>query len=280
MRRRGGRGPPRNGARVRYTHDRGSRQCRRKGCRPKSLRNEQRTELQHDTFQDRQTANPVSTLLSLAPPVLSHLCVLGLHESLGLARIHSYAVKANPIRGDEMPSHDSGEGQREENGEPDCVKGQPDRGEYLRQKRLNSAGRITTVRADGTTYCRTGRNQNVAPEFRARAAALLRCINSCNDVPMPRIRAGGELFTRRLHRGAAGLLWVTGPPPQDLSPVAAAGLLPKQIRRVQYPGTAVPVRKKEPAVVPGTAVAVFLDPDAANFGISLPQQPGSPDALT
>ena len=64
---------------------------------PTTLRNEQRNELQREPDQHCQTASEVTTCLSLAPPLLMQLCTLGVHESFDLARIHSYAVKVNPV---------------------------------------------------------------------------------------------------------------------------------------------------------------------------------------
>ena len=108
--------------------------CDQSNC----LRDEQRTKLQHEPDQDRQTASPVAVCLP-PPPPLMRPCTLRVHDSFGLARIHSYAVKANPVRSDEVPSHYSGKGQCKEDGEPDYVKGQSERVEFLRQEHMNSA---------------------------------------------------------------------------------------------------------------------------------------------
>ena len=123
---------------------------------PISPWHEQRNELQREPQQHCRTAGPVPACLSSASPLLEQPCAPGVHESFGLSRIHFYAVKADPVRGDEAPSHDNKKGQPEEDGEPDDVEDRSDAAEYLRQMHVKPASRGTTVRAGGSASCRSG----------------------------------------------------------------------------------------------------------------------------
>ena len=103
---------------------------------PTSLWNKQRSKLQREPDKDSRTASPVAKVLSLASPLREPIGALGVHESFDLAGIHTDTVKANPVRGDELSSHESGERQPEEDEEPDNVQGQSERVEYLRQEHV------------------------------------------------------------------------------------------------------------------------------------------------
>ena len=154
---------------------------------PTSPRHEQRKELQREPCQDCRTASPAATCLSSAPPLLKQLRALGVHESFGLSRIHFHAVEADPVRGDEVSSHENGNRKREQNGEPDEAQRQSERAKYLRAKHVNPESRGTTVRAGGFASCWSDHYRNFAPASRTRTQALSQCIDSCGDVP-----AGGR----------------------------------------------------------------------------------------